>query len=93
MVATYTIAGRQVGSHVVRPRSSLEHSADKKGLGLYGYRTDNAQLAMATLGVLFGGSWAATRGGSKAPQSTPPINAGSKDEEKFIQFGRSILNV
>ncbi|KAK5093950.1 hypothetical protein LTR70_004476 [Exophiala xenobiotica] len=58
MVAMYTIAGRQVGSHV---------------------------LAMATLGVLFGGSWAATRGGSKAPQSTPPINAGSKDEEKFIQ--------
>ncbi|KAK5939544.1 hypothetical protein PMZ80_007922 [Knufia obscura] len=40
---------------------------------------------MATLGVMFGGSWAATRGGSKAPQSTPPINAGSKDEEKFIQ--------
>jgi len=58
MVATYTIAGRQVGSHV---------------------------LAMGTLGLLFGGSWAATRGGSKAPQSTPPINAGSKDEEKFIQ--------
>ncbi|KAK5957347.1 hypothetical protein OHC33_001720 [Knufia fluminis] len=40
---------------------------------------------MATLGVMFGGSWAAIRGGSKAPQSTPPINAGSKDEEKFIQ--------
>jgi len=58
MVATYTIAGRQVGSHV---------------------------LAMGTLGLLFGGSWAATRGGSKAPQSTPPINAGSKDEEKLIQ--------
>jgi len=51
------------------------------------------QLAMATLGVLFGGSWAATRGGSKAPQSTPPINAGSKDEEKFIQCERTLHNV
>jgi len=51
------------------------------------------QLAMATLGVLFGGSWAATRGGSKAPQSTPPINAGSKDEENFIQCARTLHNV
>ena len=41
---------------------------------------------MATLGTMFGGSWLATRGPTKAPQTTPPINAGSKDEENFIQF-------
>ncbi|KAJ9664536.1 hypothetical protein H2198_000187 [Neophaeococcomyces mojaviensis] len=58
MVATYTIAGRQVGSHV---------------------------LAMATLGTMFGGSWLATRGPKKQPQTSPPINASSQDEEKFIK--------
>ncbi|KAL8243645.1 hypothetical protein R6Q59_009903 [Mikania micrantha] len=43
-------------------------------------------LAIATLALTFGGSWAATRGGSKAEKkTTPPINAGSKDEENFIQ--------
>lgn len=46
----------------------------------------NFQLAMATLGTLFGGSYWATRGGgSKGDTKTPPINAGSKDEENFIQ--------
>ncbi|KAJ9493632.1 hypothetical protein LTR99_000221 [Exophiala xenobiotica] len=58
MVAMYTIAGRQVGSH---------------------------WLAMATLGAAFGIPWAMTRGGSSKKSTTPPINAGSKDEEKFIQ--------
>lgn len=27
----------------------------------------------------------AMRGGDKKPQTTPPLNAGSKDEENFIQ--------
>ena len=41
---------------------------------------------MATLGV-FGaiGAWAMT-GKQKAKQDGPPINATSKDEEKFIQY-------
>jgi len=41
---------------------------------------------MATLGLTFGIPYALTRGGSGTKKSTqPPINAGSKDEEKFIQ--------
>ena len=44
---------------------------------------------MATLGVLFGGSWVATRGNGSQAQNTPPINAGSKDEENFIQYAVS----
>lgn len=44
---------------------------------------------MATLGVMFGGSAFAMRGGSKPEAKTPPINAESKDEEKFIQFSLS----
>lgn len=40
---------------------------------------------MATLGTLFVGSWAAM-GGSKKSTQGPPINATSKDEEKFIQY-------
>lgn len=42
---------------------------------------------MATLGVMFGGSAFALRGGEKKTQTTPPLNAESKDEEKFIQSG------
>ncbi|KIV89583.1 hypothetical protein B0A52_07005 [Exophiala mesophila] len=58
MVAMYTIAGRQIGSHY---------------------------LAMATLATTFGVPYLLTRGGSSKAAATPPINAGSKDEEKFIQ--------
>jgi len=58
MVAQYTIAGRQFGSHV---------------------------LAMATLATLFGGAAIAMGGKEKAKEQGPPINAQSKDEEKFIQ--------
>ena len=45
------------------------------------------QLAMATLGTLFTGTWA-MMGGSKKEQAKqgPPINASSKDEENFIQY-------
>ncbi|KAF2805534.1 uncharacterized protein BDZ99DRAFT_466514 [Mytilinidion resinicola] len=42
-------------------------------------------LAMATLGTFFVGSWAATGGSKKSAEQGPPISAGSKDEEKFIQ--------
>ncbi|KIV84371.1 hypothetical protein PV11_00156 [Exophiala sideris] len=44
-------------------------------------------LAMATLATTFGGPWLYFRmkGPGAASKSTPPINAGSKDEEKFIQ--------
>lgn len=46
---------------------------------------------MATLGSIFGGTFLATRGGGKQPQGQnaqqgPPVTAGSKDEEKFIQY-------
>lgn len=41
---------------------------------------------MTILGGLFGGIYLASSGGSKKQVQTPPINAGSKDEEKFIQY-------
>jgi F-type H+-transporting ATPase subunit k len=45
------------------------------------------QLAMATLGSIFAGSWAAMSGGEKPKTAQgPPINASSKDEENFIQY-------
>jgi len=59
MVATYNIAGRQVGAHV---------------------------LSMAVLGSTTFLTWLSLRGsGSKKTQTTPPIQASSKDEENFIQ--------
>lgn len=51
---------------------------------------ERMQLAMATLGSLFGGTFIATRGGGKQQQQQqqqgPPVSASSKDEEKFIQY-------
>lgn len=41
---------------------------------------------MSILGGLFGGIYLASSGGSKKQVQTPPINAGSKDEEKFVQY-------
>lgn len=41
---------------------------------------------MGILGGLFGGIYFAASGPSKKQVQTPPINAGSKDEEKFIQY-------
>ncbi|KAM0796101.1 hypothetical protein BDR22DRAFT_893621 [Usnea florida] len=58
MVAQYTIAGRQVGSHV---------------------------LAMLTLGTFAAGTAYFMGGEKKVKEQGPPINAGSKDEEAFIQ--------
>ena len=85
MVVMYNIAGRQVGSHIVSKNSlstPISRSAQKLTLIL-------SQLAMATLGTLFVGSWAAMRGGEKKKEQGPPINATSKDEENFIQYDPS----
>ncbi|MCJ1304675.1 hypothetical protein MMC08_007488 [Hypocenomyce scalaris] len=58
MVATYTVFGREVGSHVL------------------------SMITLGTMGVI----GAVSMGGKqKAKQEGPPINATSKDEEKFIQ--------
>ncbi|GFF64993.1 hypothetical protein IFM62136_06135 [Aspergillus lentulus] len=43
-------------------------------------------LAMGVMGTLFGGIYLSTRGGGQKKQATPPIQASSKDEEKFIQY-------
>jgi F-type H+-transporting ATPase subunit k len=51
------------------------------------------QLAIATLGVTFGGAWLATRSGGSDKTKTPPTNASSKDEESFIQYGSHRPNV
>ncbi|KAL2073996.1 hypothetical protein VTL71DRAFT_7774 [Oculimacula yallundae] len=72
MVQMYTIAGRQFGSHVVRPLSRPAQSS-------------SSSLAMITLGVLGGGA-ALSMGGSTAKKTQgPPINASSPDEESFIK--------
>ncbi|EAW13389.1 ATP19 family protein [Aspergillus clavatus NRRL 1] len=43
-------------------------------------------LAMGVMGTLFGGIFLSTRGGGQKKQgTTPPIQASSSDEEKFIQ--------
>ena len=46
------------------------------------------QLAMATLGTTAVGIAFAMGGKEKAKEQGPPINAGSKDEEKFIEYVR-----
>ena len=48
---------------------------------------DLSQLAIATLGVTFAGSWWAMRGDGSEKAKAPPTNASSKDEEAFIQYG------
>ncbi|MCJ1445737.1 MAG: hypothetical protein MMC23_006242 [Stictis urceolatum] len=40
---------------------------------------------MATLGVTFAGAAIGLSGGSKDKKPSPPINASSADEEKFIK--------
>ncbi|KAL1880479.1 hypothetical protein Plec18167_003883 [Paecilomyces lecythidis] len=51
-----------------------------------GKKVGSHVLAMGVLGSIFGGTYLATRGGSaKKTAQGPPINAGSKDEEQFIQ--------
>lgn len=53
---------------------------------------DLSQLAMATLGATFAGSWLAMRGDGSEKAKTPPTNASSKDEEAFIQYGSYLSN-
>jgi hypothetical protein len=47
---------------------------------------------MAVMGTMFGGIFLSTRGGGQKKQATPPIQASSKDEEKFIQYVASMLH-
>ncbi|KAG2416616.1 hypothetical protein HFD88_007831 [Aspergillus terreus] len=85
MVVYYQLAGKKVGSHVVRASRLPARSAwlpyPNSSVG----RGYDAPLAMGVLGSLFGGVFLATRGGDKQKQTTPPIQASSKDEETFIQ--------
>ncbi|KAK5016578.1 hypothetical protein BJ546DRAFT_1059174 [Cryomyces antarcticus] len=100
MVVYYEIAGRKFGSHVVsapdppqsastplrpdskQPRTTTMETASSMGTWL---TLVAIQLAMATLGTTFLGAFAAMGGSKASQQSGPPINATSKDEEKFIQ--------
>jgi F-type H+-transporting ATPase subunit k len=79
MVAVYNVFGRPIGSHYVRPFPNKLQSPVSSN--------DFSQLAIATLGVTFAGSWLAMRGDGSEKAKTPPTNASSKDEEAFIQYG------
>ncbi|EYE91425.1 ATP19 family protein [Aspergillus ruber CBS 135680] len=53
-----------------------------------GKKVGSHVLAMGVLGSTFAGAYLSTRGGSKEQQQKqqgPPVQAGSKDEEDFIQ--------
>jgi hypothetical protein len=41
---------------------------------------------MTVLATMFGGTYAALSGPSKAPAAAPPINASSSDEADFIKY-------
>ncbi|EOD53069.1 hypothetical protein GTA08_BOTSDO03642 [Neofusicoccum parvum] len=91
MVVYYELAGRKVGSHVVRapPPIALRISttlSDSSCLRTLPLLTNAffSQLAMGVLGTLFTGIFAATGGSKKTVNTVPPINAASKDEENFI---------
>jgi F-type H+-transporting ATPase subunit k len=45
---------------------------------------------MATIGSIVGGAYLGLRGGDKKKATSPPINASSKDEEAFIQYGKPL---
>ena len=47
---------------------------------------------MLTLGTFFAGTAYAMGGEKKVKEQGPPINAGSKDEEAFIQFVNSLFS-
>ena len=83
MVATYAILGRQVGSHYVQ-WSPINHPRSTSA-------NQSSQLALATLGVTFGGTWLAMRGDGSEKAKAPPTNASSKDEETFIQYGSPLV--
>lgn len=48
------------------------------------------QLAMATLGTTFLGAYLSVGGSKKTEQTTPPINAKSKEEESFVKCGHPL---
>ncbi|MCJ1252064.1 hypothetical protein MMC30_009302 [Trapelia coarctata] len=50
-----------------------------------GRQVGSHYLAIATLGTTFLGAYLGLSGGDKKKESGPPINATSKDEEKFVQ--------
>ncbi|ODQ67874.1 hypothetical protein NADFUDRAFT_48536 [Nadsonia fulvescens var. elongata DSM 6958] len=50
---------------------------------IFGRKVESYQLVAGTLATLFGTLMIAT-GGKQEKPSFPPINAGSKEEEKFI---------
>ncbi|KAH8912922.1 hypothetical protein BR93DRAFT_922898 [Coniochaeta sp. PMI_546] len=52
---------------------------------IFGRQVGSHYLSMAVLATIFGGSYAALSGPSKAPAATPPINASSSDEADFIK--------
>ncbi|KAI5294028.1 hypothetical protein KEM52_004830 [Ascosphaera acerosa] len=81
MVATYTLFGRQVGSHVVCRSISLLWSSP---LAKNSPSPPFIQLSLATIGTL-GGGIALASGGKKGKSAEPPIAASSKDEETFIK--------
>ena len=76
MVVMYEIAGKKVGSHVVRPPALHLFEA---------VANSTFQLAMATLSLAAAGGYLGTRGGEKKKDQGPPINATNQDEEKFIK--------
>ena len=89
-------AVRQDGCYVqcIRPAGWLALRTHLSSLPIKPLPTNNVpQLAMATLGVTFGGSWLAMRGGSKEDKTQPPMNAQSKDEEAFIQYGSQLPTI
>ncbi|KAI2622200.1 hypothetical protein GGS26DRAFT_594206 [Hypomontagnella submonticulosa] len=52
---------------------------------IFGRQIGSHYLAIGVLSAMFGGSYLATRGGSKKATQAPPINASSPDEADFIQ--------
>ena len=92
MVEYYTILGRKVGSHIVclpiRCALAVPRRRRDQCTRASFTNTSALQLAMATLGSAFVGGYFGLSGGKKPEDKAkgPPINASSKDEEKFIKY-------
>jgi len=93
MVEYYTILGRKVGSHIVSISSPPGATLHCRRIAIQRIQASlsnvcTSQLAMATLGTAFVGGYFGLSGGKKPQDKAkgPPINAGSKDEEKFIKY-------
>jgi F-type H+-transporting ATPase subunit k len=48
---------------------------------------------MGVLATIFGTTYVALSGPSKAPAATPPINASSSDEAEFIKYDPSEIHL